>query len=157
MEGKKGDEWVLPVKKQYFEISSGFGKRESDFTVEKKEFHPGIDITKEGIENTLVFAFADGIVKEAGTDKHGGIYVIIHHSDYQGYFGGYYSRFHTLYVHFNEIYVDEGDYVKAGTPIGTVGNTGRSTGPHLHFETLINGEPVNPENFLDRRRNLDND
>ena len=148
MEGKESQHWVLPVKEKYFEITSGFGKRESIFS-EDKEFHSGIDIAKPGIEGSKVFAFTEGIVEEVGIDKHGGKYVVLEHPDYRGHFESFYSRFYTLYLHFDEIYVEEGNRVNAGFPIGTVGETGRATGPHLHFETLINREPVDPEKFID--------
>jgi len=55
----------------------------------------------------------------------------------------------TRYGHMSQVDVDEGDEVKAGEVIGHVGSTGRSTGPHLHYEVRVDGEPVDPERFLD--------
>ena len=55
----------------------------------------------------------------------------------------------TRYGHMSDVLVDEGDSVKAGETIGRVGTTGRSTGPHLHYEVRVDGEPVDPERFLE--------
>ena len=99
-------------------------------------FHTGIDLA--GGNKTIVAA-ADGIVAVAGSGTTGyGNYVIIVHA------GG----IETLYGHLSVASVKPGDRVVQGQPIGIEGNTGASTGPHLHFEVRVNGTPVNPLPFL---------
>ncbi len=116
-------------------ITSGFGYRIYPFTGETK-FHEGLDIsTRIG---TDVVATADGIVVETGYDITYGNNIIIDHG-----FG-----FVTRYGHLSRIDVKTGSVVKRGQKIGEVGNTGFSTGPHLHYEIRINGVPVNPENYI---------
>jgi murein DD-endopeptidase MepM/ murein hydrolase activator NlpD len=116
-------------------ITSGFGYRIYPFTGETK-FHEGIDIsTRVG---TDVVATADGIVAETGYDITYGNNIIIDH----GF--GYVTR----YGHLSRINVKTGEMVKRGQKIGEVGNTGFSTGPHLHYEIKINGVPVNPEHYI---------
>lgn len=116
-------------------ITSGFGYRVYPFTGETK-FHEGIDIsTRIG---TNVIATADGIVTDAGYDITYGNNIIVDHG-----FG-----FVTRYGHLSKIDVKPGNVVKRGQKIGEVGNTGFSTGPHLHYEIRINGVPVNPENYI---------
>lgn len=116
-------------------ITSGFGYRIYPFTGETK-FHEGLDIsTRIG---TDVVATADGIVVETGYDITYGNNIIIDHG-----FG-----FITRYGHLSSINVKTGSVVKRGQKIGEVGNTGFSTGPHLHYEIRINGVPVNPENYI---------
>lgn len=116
-------------------ITSGFGYRIYPFTGETK-FHEGLDIsTRIG---TDVIATADGIVTDAGYDITYGNNIIIDHG-----FG-----FVTRYGHLSKIDVKAGEVVKRNQKIGEVGNTGFSTGPHLHYEIRINGVPVNPENYI---------
>ncbi|MEO0254720.1 MAG: M23 family metallopeptidase [candidate division WOR-3 bacterium] len=97
--------------------------------------HPGIDIVSSS--GTPVRAPFDGIVKEKGIDENYGLYLWIEHS------GG----IKTFYGHLMEIKVKKGEWVRKGEIIGRVGNTGKSTGPHLHFEIWSEGFPVNPLNF----------
>ncbi|MBN1658229.1 MAG: peptidoglycan DD-metalloendopeptidase family protein [Anaerolineae bacterium] len=99
--------------------------------------HSGIDIASRiGVP---IRAADDGYVRLAGRDTWGyGIQVVIDHGN------GYMTR----YAHLNSLDVKAGDSVKKGQVIGTMGNTGRSTGPHLHFEVLLNGVPRNPLGFL---------
>lgn len=116
-------------------ITSGFGYRVYPFTGETK-FHEGLDIsTRIG---TDVISTADGIVTETGYDITYGNNIIVDHG-----FG-----FVTRYGHLSKIDVKTGNVVKRGQKIGEVGNTGFSTGPHLHYEIRINGVPVNPENYI---------
>ena len=104
------------------------------------EFHTGIDLASgnKGCYGDDVVAAADGVVVEAGYTSGKGNYVVIKHD-----FG-----FSTLYAHFKEILVRVGDTVSAGDTVGTIGASGRVTGPHLHFEIRLNGEHTNPENYL---------
>lgn len=111
--------WPLP--RRYTKISSGFGWRLDPFT-HRRRFHTGLDIPAP--RKTLVCAFADGIVRFAGSAGAYGKCVLVEHGD------GYY----TMYAHLSGIGVEEGEEVKTGDILGLVGSTGRSTGPHLHFE-----------------------
>ncbi len=98
--------------------------------------HHGMDFT--GPEGADIFCTGDGVVVDAGYSFYGyGNRVTIDH----GY--GY----KTVYAHLKDINVDEGQKVKRGDIIGTLGNTGRSTGAHLHYEVRINNNPVDPINY----------
>jgi len=98
--------------------------------------HAGIDLTCP--RGTPIFSTADGIVREAGYTSGGyGNKILVDH----GY--GY----QTLYGHCDKIFVKDGDRVKRGDIIGSVGSTGLSVAPHLHYEVHVNGKPVNPINY----------
>ena len=117
-------------------ISSRYATRISPFTG-RKEFHRGIDIA--GHSGSAVRAVASGIVeRRVEGHKYYGHFVEIKHAD------GY----HTLYAHNQSILVNKGDMIKKGQPIALLGSTGRSTGPHVHFEVIKDGQRVNPEPFL---------
>lgn len=115
--------------------SSPFGMRIDPFTGELS-FHPGIDFA--GPEGEPVKAVAAGVVTWAGPRAGYGNMVEIDH-------GNGYS---TVYGHSEEILVHVGEVVKKGQEIALLGSTGRSTGPHVHFEVLYNGKPVNPAKFV---------
>jgi len=116
-------------------ISSGFGDRESPFD-SGNEFHEGIDISAPS--GSTVAAAAEGVVTFAARNNDLGNAVTIDH----GY--GIVSR----HGHMSEISVHIGQKVRAGERIGAVGSTGRSTGPHLHYEVAVNGYKVNPIKYL---------
>ncbi|MBS1792354.1 MAG: peptidoglycan DD-metalloendopeptidase family protein [Acidobacteria bacterium] len=116
-------------------ISSGFGNRFHPID-RKVKFHGGIDIAVP--TGTKVGAAADGIVKFAGWKGGYGNVVIIEHPDGS----------ETLYGHNSKLLVVEGQKVVAGEPISLSGSTGKSTGPHVHFEIRQNGQLVNPAKFL---------
>lgn len=116
-------------------ITDGFGYRIDPFTG-KRAFHEGIDISAR--RGTPVVAPADGIVSMAGKTKGYGNFVVINHQ----------NNIETRYGHLRDIFVKKGQIVKRGDVIGTVGNTGRSTGPHLHFEVRVNGKAVNPRDYI---------
>lgn len=116
-------------------ISSGYGWRIDPFT-KKREFHPAIDIVAPW--GTSVKAAAQGTVVYAGWYDGYGLRVQIR----DGY--GY----STVYGHLSHILVKKGSYVRKGQIIGRVGSTGRSTGPHLHFEVWHNGKSLNPLNLM---------
>ena len=122
-----------PVKNGW--VSSGFGKRTDPFTG-KKEFHEGIDLA--GKEGSRVLSAGDGIVSWAGERSGYGNLVEITHGN------GYVTR----YGHNKKLLVAVGDTVKKGQQIAVLGSTGRSTGPHVHFEVVHNGEQVNPTKFI---------
>ena len=122
-----------PVKAGF--VSSPFGRRVDPFSG-KPEFHKGVDFAaKAGSE---VLAVAAGIVTWAGKRSGYGYLVEIDHG------GGYVTR----YGHNKKILVRAGERVRRGQVIGFVGSTGRSTGPHVHFEVLHDGKAVNPQRFL---------
>ena len=122
-----------PVKRAM--ISSGYGSRHSPFTG-NREFHAGIDIV--GRIGDPVRVVASGVVRRAERLPRYGRLVEVGHAD------GY----STLYAHNSEIKVREGDVVKKGQIIALLGNSGRSTGPHLHFEIKKNGRRLNPMPYL---------
>lgn len=116
-------------------VSSTFGYRVSPFTG-RREFHKGMDIaTRKG---TPIIAPADGVITYAGKKWLIGNMVSIDH----GY--GMLTR----YGHLSKIMKKKGERVKRGEVIALVGNTGRSTGPHLHYEVRLNGVPVNPIKYI---------
>ena len=118
-------------------VTSEFGMRESPFAA-GIEFHNGIDIaTRHGKE---IIAPADGLVVEASSRAADGNYIKIEHG--HGYA--------TLYLHLSKFAVKEGMRVKRGDVIGYVGDTGRSTGSHLHYTVLVNNVSVNPRRYLKR-------
>jgi len=115
--------------------SSGFGYRISPFT-NQREFHKGLDIaTRIG---TPIIAPADGLVVFVGREGNYGKMIAINH--------GYNIK--TRYGHLFKSLVNKGDRVKRGQVIAQVGKSGRSTGPHLHYEVLLNGVPVNPLRYI---------
>lgn len=120
----------------YNNISNNFGYRMHPILKEVL-FHDGIDITAD--IGSDVFATGNGIVDNIYYSNKGyGNRVVINHKN------GYKS----VYAHLDEIYVEKGQIVDKNSLLGTVGNTGRSTGPHLHYEILVNNKPVNPINYM---------
>jgi murein DD-endopeptidase MepM/ murein hydrolase activator NlpD len=129
---------VVPVRKPLMgelDVSSGFGVRVDPF-IRAPAMHTGIDF--RGETGDPARATADGTVTVAGWQGGYGKMVEIDH--------GY--GFTTRYGHLSDITVKVGQRVRAGHIVGKVGSTGRSTGPHLHYETRVNGEAVDPRKFL---------
>lgn len=124
---------IQPVSnKNLNRIASGFGTR-IDPVYKVRKMHAGLDFTAP--QGTPIYATADGRVKTAGYNAGGyGNHVVVNH----GY--GY----ETLYGHMVRIKAKIGQRVKRGEIIGYVGNTGKSTGPHCHYEVHKNGRPINP-------------
>ena len=116
-------------------ITSSFGYRKSPFTG-RRTFHSGLDISNR--RGTKIVSTAVGKVVFAGRKTGYGNVVIIDH--------GYGKA--TKYAHLRDILVHKNQQVKRGEVIATLGNTGRSTGPHLHYEVLVNGTPVNPSKYI---------
>lgn len=116
-------------------ITSGYGKRTNPVTGEE-EFHEGIDIEVD--KGTPVIAPQNGRVKLCGNDEELGNYIIIDHG----------SGIETKYAHLDELDVEKGDIVNRGDVIGKSGSTGRSTGPHLHFEIMYMGRNLDPKLYL---------
>ena len=119
----------------YGKITSHLGWRKNPFGG-GYEFHSGIDIYAP--QGSKVRATADGVVVFAGWYGDYGKTVIIRHP----------SGYLTLYAHLSKIDVREGQRVKAGDVVGRVGSTGRSTGPHLHYEVIRGNKPIDPSKFL---------
>ncbi|RLA06746.1 MAG: hypothetical protein DRQ51_08460 [Gammaproteobacteria bacterium] len=129
----------MPVKKGY--ISSRFGHRRDPFT-KRIKMHAGVDIAaKYGSD---VISVASGIISKVVSKKGYGKMVEIKHGD------GIFTR----YAHNSRAMVKVGDKVKAGTVIAKIGQTGRSTGPHVHFEVVQNGKKVNPITFIQKNRTI---
>jgi murein DD-endopeptidase MepM/ murein hydrolase activator NlpD len=116
-------------------VSSGFGYRLSPFTNEK-ELHRGLDICSR--KGAPVIAPADGVVAYVETDPGYGKTVIINH--------GY--GLNTVYAHLEKVHVKKGQVVRRHQEIATVGDSGRTTGAHLHYEVHLNGVPVNPLRYI---------
>jgi murein DD-endopeptidase MepM/ murein hydrolase activator NlpD len=116
-------------------VTSGFGFRTNPFTG-LTQMHEGLDISNR--VGTLIVAPAEGIVSDVGKDLvHGNILVVSH-----GF--GMTSRF----SHLSRVLVKTGQKVKRGDKIAEVGMTGKTTGPHLHYEVRLNGIPVNPMRYV---------
>ncbi len=116
-------------------MTSRFGYRISPFTG-RKEFHKGLDIANR--KGTAILATANGIVSYAGKKGPMGNVVVIDHG----------HGMITRYAHLSEALKKQGEKVKRGDIIAQMGNSGRSTGPHLHYEVHLNGVPVNPATYI---------
>jgi len=116
-------------------LSSGYGRRRSPWT-KKMEFHSGLDIANR--KGTPVHAPGDAVVKFAGNGNGNGKHIVLDHG--QG--------ITTLYGHLSKIHVVKGQRVRKDQRIANIGNTGKSTNPHLHYEMRLNGVPFNPRRQL---------
>ncbi len=115
--------------------TSRFGYRKSPFTG-RREFHKGYDIANR--EGTPISCTADGVVAYSGPKGLLGNMIVIDHG----------HGLVTRYGHLSKILVKRGQTVKRGDTLALMGNTGRSTGPHVHYEVHLNGIPVNPEKYM---------
>lgn len=129
-----GGAFVWPAP-SYTRISSDYGNRMHP-TLKINKFHNGLDMAAPG--GSPILAAADGKVAAAGYSSSMGNYIMIDHGD----------KLYTIYMHASALYVSKGDEVSAGQKIAAVGTTGRSTGNHLHFGVRLNGQYVNPYNYL---------
>jgi murein DD-endopeptidase MepM/ murein hydrolase activator NlpD len=116
-------------------VTSDFGTRIDPYTAERK-MHQGLDIATP--HGQPIYTPSDATVVFSGTEGAYGKVLVLDH--------GYGVK--TRYAHLSEIFVRLGDRVKRGAKVAAVGNTGRSTGPHLHFEVRVNGNPVDPMKYL---------
>lgn len=116
-------------------VTSRFGHR-SDPVNGKKGFHEGVDM--RGRHGQTIKATADGVVTRAGFNGSYGRYIEINHGN------GYVTKF----AHMKKLLIKKGDKVRRGQAIGKVGSSGRSTGPHLHYEICFFDKPVNPKKFM---------
>jgi murein DD-endopeptidase MepM/ murein hydrolase activator NlpD len=117
-------------------INNEFGFRRNPFGGRTYEFHPGMDI--DGERGDLINATAAGTISKAGWQGGYGNMVEIDHG----------NGLITRYGHMSKLNVEVGDSVTRGQLIGFIGSTGRSTGPHLHYELRLNDHPINPRRFL---------
>ena len=125
---------VMPLNSE-ISVTSPYGIRTHPIFGATK-FHNGIDLAAN-YEN--VYSVLDGIVTETGWDNNGGgNYIKVNH----------FNRFETAYLHLSEIYYRVGEFIKAGFIIAKSGNSGNSTGPHLHFSVKEFGQNINPTHFL---------
>lgn len=122
-------------------VTSAFGWRKDPISGETR-FHKGVDV--RAAYGQSVPAAADGKVVQAGEQGSYGLTVVIEHG----------SGIRTRYAHLSEVAVRAGDTIARGQDIGRVGRSGRSTGPHLHFEVLADGQPVDPVQVAARLRVL---
>jgi len=129
---------ILPVRAPLIgeaSVSSPFGYRTDPF-LGRPELHPGVDLVQD--YGSEIRATAGGRVTHAGPMGGYGDMVEVDHG----------NGLVTRYGHMSEILVAEGQQVTAGAVLGRLGSTGRSTGPHLHYEVRVDGEPVDPQRFL---------
>ena len=116
-------------------VNSEFGNRPSPWS-NQLEFHTGLDI--RAARGTPVHAPSGGTVTFAGSHPEYGLTVMVDHG----------HDVKTVYGHLSKVGVGVGQRVEAGASLGLTGNTGRSSGPHLHYEVLVQGQPVNPRAYL---------
>lgn len=126
---------IQPVlNKDLKHVASGYGWR-TDPVYHTARFHAGMDFTAS--TGTDVYVTGNGVVTYAGWRQGYGNCIIVDHG----------FNYETLYAHLNKIIALQGARVTRGDVIGLVGNTGKSTGPHLHYEVHYKGQPVDPRNF----------
>jgi len=117
-------------------ITSRFGYRRNPFTNKGREMHSGVDL--KGRTGDPIKVTAQGVVNYAGYKGQYGKVIIVKHA----------NGFETRYAHLSKVKVKKGQRIQVGDVIGLLGNTGRSTGPHLHYEILHHNRKVNPVNFF---------
>lgn len=132
-DGRSLRKWLMRTPIDGARLSSGFGPRRHPI-LGYNRMHRGVDFAAP--TGTPIFAAGDGVVRQAGRNGGYGNYIEIRHN----------SEFSTAYAHLSRFAkgLAAGDRVKQGQVIGYVGSTGRSTGPHLHYEVMQNGEQINP-------------
>lgn len=128
--------WPVDVSTQQ-RISSGFGMRSHPVTG-RNAFHKGVDIA--AATGSPVLASADGVVEETGQDGLIGKYVRLRHPDGS----------QSLYGHLSAVIVKEADWLTRYQPLGAVGSTGRTTGPHLHYALQVDGQAMDPMRYLNK-------
>jgi murein DD-endopeptidase MepM/ murein hydrolase activator NlpD len=136
---EKTPEWSVyspSVWPHFGKINNEYGFRRNPFGGRKYEFHPGLDI--DGEQGDIVLAPGAGTVIKAGRTGGYGNMIEIDHG----------NGITTRYGHLSRIDVQVGDKITRGQQLGAIGTTGRSTGPHLHFEVRFNDEALNPRRFL---------
>jgi murein DD-endopeptidase MepM/ murein hydrolase activator NlpD len=129
-----------PAEPHLWPVAHGEGRVISPYGMRNGRLHKGIDIKAE--KGAQVVAAADGRVAFAGTMRGYGRVVFVRHA------GGY----ETVYAHLKRILVDEGDVLRAGQVLGRMGDSGRATTPHVHYEVRKDDKLLDPANYLPRRR-----
>jgi murein DD-endopeptidase MepM/ murein hydrolase activator NlpD len=138
----KADKYIKAIRYLPFgrpvkgSITSKYGKRKDPLN-QKSAFHTGIDF--RGKKGEPILATADGVVKKAFRNGGYGNYVLIDHG----------NGYTTSFSHMKKYLVRKGDKIQRGQLIGLVGNSGRSTGSHLHYEIALDKKTINPYNFLE--------
>ena len=122
---------TYPLKS--IKVTSPYGYRRDPITG-KQSWHNGLDLRAK---NEPAYAMMDGIVEKVGYDNRSGNYVTLRHGNY-----------HVSYCHLSSIIVRKGEYVYPGIIVGVTGNTGRSTGSHLHLTCKKDGKSINPMNLI---------
>lgn len=122
---------TYPLKS--IKVTSPYGYRRDPITG-KQSWHNGLDLRAK---NEPAYAMMDGIVEKVGYDNRSGNYVTLRHGNY-----------HVSYCHLSSIMVRKGEYVYPGIIVGVTGNTGRSTGSHLHLTCKKDGKSINPMNLI---------
>lgn len=130
----------LPLKR--IKVTSPFGMRKDPFTG-KLRMHNGIDLHAR---NDEVYAMFPGVVEKVGYDKRSGNYVTLQHGDYT-----------VSYCHLSKVTLDKGTRIHAHDVVGVTGNTGRSTGEHLHITCKRNGKYINPQILFQYISDVHND
>lgn len=133
---RKKQTWCFPLDTAEWHISDTYGERTDPFTGQTA-FHHGLDLACG--EGTGVRAVQDGVVRTATSSTSYGNYLCVLHPDGQ----------ETRYAHLQYLYVRPGTVVQAGQLLGTVGQTGRATGPHLHLELWEQGTAQDPAPLLE--------
>ncbi len=130
---------IIPVRSRA--LSDSYGMRTDPFT-KKREYHAGIDFRAR--RGSKVFSPADAVVRIASRKSGFGLLVVLEHG--RGFYPGRRKpvRYMTRFAHLSKILVKRGQHLKRGDLLGLVGSTGRSTGPHLHYEVIVNGRRKNP-------------
>lgn len=128
------DKLVMPLDS--YELTSPFGYRIHPVSG-KWSFHSGVDLSAK--KGSAIMTVLDGTVTETGCNDQRGNYIIVSHS----------KSLKTAYLHCDKIIADTGDRVESGEKIATVGSTGISTGPHLHFELIVDGLSSDPACVLE--------
>ncbi|MCB1023238.1 MAG: M23 family metallopeptidase [Acidobacteria bacterium] len=136
IETKSSPEFLPTIWAHLGKINNEFGFRRNPFGGRSYEFHSGMDI--DGDRGDMVVAPANGTVVTAGWLGGYGRMVEIDHG----------NGLTTRYGHLSKLEVSAGDLIQRGQLIGLVGSTGRSTGPHLHYELRLDSKPINPRRFL---------
>lgn len=127
----------IPLGKPFEgDVNSNYGYRRNPFTSKGIEFHSGVDF--KGRQGDSIRATGNGVVSFAGYNGGYGRCIVINHNE----------SLQTLYAHLKQIDVKEGQTIQSGDHIGLMGSTGRSTGPHLHYEIILNDKKINPLKYI---------